>query len=40
MIDVKDIRANPDRLREAIHLRKVDPTRADLDRWLELDEVE
>jgi seryl-tRNA synthetase len=38
MIDVKEIRANPERLREAIHLRRVDPTRADLDRWLELDE--
>src|SRR5438552_1078027 len=38
MIDVKEIRANPDRLREAIHLRNVDPARANLDRWLELDE--
>jgi seryl-tRNA synthetase len=38
MIDVKEIRANPERMRGAIHLRKVDPTRADLDRWLELDE--
>jgi seryl-tRNA synthetase len=38
MIDVKEIRANPERMREAIRLRKVDPTRADLDRWLELDE--
>jgi seryl-tRNA synthetase len=38
MIDVKAIRANPDELREAIRLRKVDPQEADLDRWLELDE--
>ena len=38
MIDVKEIRANPERMREAIQLRKIDPTRADLDRWLELDE--
>ena len=37
MIDVKEIRANPERLREIIRLRKVDATRADLDRWLELD---
>ena len=37
MIDVKEIRANPERLREIIRLRQVDTTRADLDRWLELD---
>lgn len=37
MIDVKEIRANPERLREVIRLRKVDTTKADLDRWLELD---
>jgi seryl-tRNA synthetase len=38
MIDVKDIRANPDTLRQAIRLRKVDPEKADVDRWLMLDE--
>ncbi len=37
MIDPKRARANPDRLREIIRLRKVDPARADVDRWLELD---
>jgi seryl-tRNA synthetase len=38
MLEVREIRANPDRLREAIRLRGVDPTRADVDRWLALDE--
>ena len=38
MIDVKEIRANPERLREIIRLRKVDTTKADLDRWLALDQ--
>lgn len=38
MVDVKEIRANPERMREAIALRNVDPAKADLDRWLELDE--
>ena len=37
MIDVKQIRANPEALREAIRRRKVDPHLADVDRWLELD---
>ena len=37
MIDVRQIRANPDALREVIRLRHVDPERADVDRWLELD---
>ena len=37
MIDVKEIRANPERLREIIRLRNVDTTKANLDRWLELD---
>ena len=37
MIDVREIRANPERLREIIRLRKVDTTKADLERWLELD---
>ena len=38
MLEVREIRANPDRLREAIRLRRVDPTKADVDRWLNLDE--
>ncbi len=38
MIDVRQIRANPDALREAIRLRRVDPALADVDRWLQLDE--
>ena len=38
MIDVKHVRANPDRLKEIIHLRKVDPAKADVDRWLDLDQ--
>jgi seryl-tRNA synthetase len=38
MLEVREIRANPDRLREAIRLRGVDPARADVDRWLALDE--
>ena len=38
MIDVREIRANPDGLREAIRQRNVDSSLADLDRWLELDE--
>lgn len=38
MLDVKEIRAHPERMREAIQMRRVDPARADLDRWLELDE--
>ena len=37
MIDPKQARANPDRLKEIVRLRKVDPSRADVDRWLELD---
>ena len=37
MIDVKQIRADPEALREAIRRRKVDPHLADVDRWLELD---
>ncbi len=37
MIDVKTIRAETEALREAIRLRKVDPEKADVDRWLELD---
>lgn len=38
MLEVREIRTNPDRLREAIRLRGVDPTKADIDRWLTLDE--
>lgn len=38
MIDVKSARANPDALKEAVVQRKVDPARADVDRWLELDQ--
>jgi seryl-tRNA synthetase len=37
MIDAKLIRSDPDRLREILRLRKVDPAKADVDRWLELD---
>jgi seryl-tRNA synthetase len=39
MIDVKLIRANPDELRQAIQQRKVDPQQADVDRWLEIDQM-
>jgi len=38
MLDPRTIRNNPERLRDAIRLRKVDPSRANLDRWLELDD--
>jgi seryl-tRNA synthetase len=38
MIDVKRVRAHPEQMRGAIRLRRVDPARADLDRWLQLDE--
>lgn len=38
MIDVRTLRADPEAMREAIQQRRVDPRRADLDRWLELDE--
>ena len=38
MIDVKKIRTNSDALRQAIRLRKVDAEKADVDRWLALDE--
>ena len=37
MIDVKQIRQNPDSLRQAIARRGVDPKLADVDRFLELD---
>jgi seryl-tRNA synthetase len=38
MLDPRQIRANPDRLKEIVRLRKVDPAKADVDRWLVLDE--
>jgi len=38
MIDLKELRTHPERMREAIRLRKVDPATADFDRWLALDE--
>ncbi|MGE0686234.1 MAG: serine--tRNA ligase [Dehalococcoidia bacterium] len=38
MIDPRQARANPDRLKEIVRLRKVDPAKADVDRWLQLDE--
>ena len=37
MLDPKAVRQNPERLKEILHLRKVDPARADVDRWLGLD---
>src|SRR6266545_1324784 len=38
MIDARLARTNTDRLREIVRLRKVDPAKADVDRWLALDE--
>jgi seryl-tRNA synthetase len=38
MLDPKDIRSNPDGLRRAVRARRVDPEKADVDRWLHLDE--
>ena len=38
MLDPRQVRANPDRLKEIVRLRKVDPAKADVDRWLQLDE--
>ena len=37
MIDAKAVRTNPDAMREAIRVRKVDPAKANVDRWLALD---
>ncbi len=37
MIDVKAVRANPEAMKEAVRVRGVDPSDADVDRWLELD---
>jgi seryl-tRNA synthetase len=38
MIDAKRVRTDSQRLKEIVRLRKVDPQRADVDRWIELDE--
>ena len=38
MIDVRQIRENPEALRQAIIRRRVDPAKADVDRFLALDE--
>ncbi|MPZ50390.1 MAG: serine--tRNA ligase [Dehalococcoidia bacterium] len=38
MLDPRQIRAEPERLKEIVRLRRVDPRKADVDRWLELDE--
>ena len=38
MLDVRQIRDNPEALRAAIRFRGLDPTLADVDAWLELDE--
>jgi seryl-tRNA synthetase len=37
MIDVRQVREHPERMRDAIRRRHVDPAKADLDRWLALD---
>jgi seryl-tRNA synthetase len=37
VLDPKTIRQDPERLKEIVRLRKVDPARADVDRWLTLD---
>ena len=37
MIDPKAVRTDPDAMREAIRVRKVDPAKANVDRWLALD---
>ena len=38
MIDPRLVRQDPDRLKQIVRLRKVDPSKADVDRWLALDE--
>ncbi|MGH2604617.1 MAG: hypothetical protein ACRDJ9_35160, partial [Dehalococcoidia bacterium] len=38
MIDIKRLRENLEEMRRAIHLRSVDPSKTDLDRWLALDQ--
>src|SRR5947209_9105736 len=37
MIDVRRVRAHPEEMRGAIRKRRVNPEKANLDRWLELD---
>ncbi len=38
MLDARLVRQDPDRLKRIVRLRKVDPAKADVDRWLALDE--
>jgi seryl-tRNA synthetase len=38
MIDARSARQHSERLKEIVRLRKVDPAKADVDRWLALDE--
>jgi seryl-tRNA synthetase len=38
MIDARQARQNPDLVKQNVILRKVDPARADVDKWLQLDE--
>lgn len=38
MLEARQVRAHPDRLRDAIRLRGVDPAKANVDRWLAVDE--
>lgn len=37
MLDPRIVRAHPERMKEILRLRKVDPSRANVDEWLELD---
>jgi len=37
MLDPKTVRRDPERLKEIVRLRRVDPARVSVDRWLELD---
>src|SRR6266542_1671264 len=39
MIDPRLVREHPERMREVIRRRRVDPAKADLDRWLRVDEA-
>ena len=38
MIDARQARQNPELLKQNVLLRKVDPSKADVDKWLQLDE--
>src|SRR5688500_12804249 len=38
MIDARQARQNPDVVKQNVRLRKGDPARADVDKWLQLDE--